>query len=690
MSSAKASFPERVRRFRLRIAIPSVALAAFAATVASSAPREYPRRISRGDLVGLLDPGYPGMGEILRLRASNGDAAALRALALHLRTRRQVDWTDGDSSVCVPDPEIDSALVGTHRSIGLWYHHGPEIDWFHDPTGTDGRPRNVEWILQFHRHHWWPGLGCRWQRTGDARYARVFAQELSSWIAQCPPPAEVANRPGSAWRTIEAGIRMLEAWPDALQRFRTARDIPDTLLLDAVASMLEHGAYLEAHPTGRNWLFMEMDGLHAVGSYLPEFKPAARWRSTALHATDSALAAQLLPDGVQEELSPSYHALVLACARHVTLRARRSGLGDTVPPRIAQVLEAGYDALAGIIAPDRDYPRVNDAHDIDIPRILSQALESFPGRDDWRWIATSGSTGTPPPLARLYPWAGWAVFRTSHGRDANMLMMDRGATGAGHQHQDKLSLCGWAHGRRILFDDGGGPYEDSPYRAYALSTASHSTILVDGHGQNRDPARPNRADSSDWHSDSASGWVRGRYDEGWGPRRARTAAHIRTVIFQPEAWIVHDSLVPTDDAQHSYENRWQILSTRVVCDRLACRSEDPGRANLAIIPLPPALPSSRLLVASPPPDVGGWNATLAGRLPATTLVQLRNARGPAGWTTLLVPLPPGDTSRVVSVESGPAGIRIGLTDRSAWRLTGAPSGPGASRPTLRVERAPLR
>lgn len=36
------------------------------------------------------------------------------------------------------------------------------------------------------------------------------------------------------------------------------------------------------------------------------------------------------------------------------------------------------------------------------------------------------------------------------------------------------------YGRRLLYDGGGGPYEVSKFRDFAIDTPSHNTVLVDG------------------------------------------------------------------------------------------------------------------------------------------------------------------------------------------------------------------
>ena len=81
-----------------------------------------------------------------------------------------------------------------------------EIDWMHQP-GDD-----PEFIYQLNRHRYWVCLGQAYAMTGEERYARAFADQLSHWILNNPITEETRPR---TWRTIEAGLRA-ESWIKAM------------------------------------------------------------------------------------------------------------------------------------------------------------------------------------------------------------------------------------------------------------------------------------------------------------------------------------------------------------------------------------------------------------------------------------------------------------------------------------------
>lgn len=657
---------------------PFLLVTALACTPPQSA-RASALRTSPQDLLDLLEPHEPDAARILGIRAKQGEQPALKALAEHFRHRENLGWPvpDPQDFRCPPDPEADSALHGTHRAIGMWFHSAQgNLQWHEDPTGKNGHPPDVEWLFGVNRHQWWPTLACRVGKGDATEASRTLVREIHSWIQQCPVPASKSNTKVSTWRTIEAGIRMLNAWPLTFERMRRSPEVPDSILLEMAASMVEHADYLAKYKTDHNWLTMEMNGLHAVGSYFPEFSRSASWRQTALRTMDSSMRDQLLPDGVQEELSPSYHSLTLWCTRDLFLRCQATHRTDELPPRFIATLEKGYDVLATLWAPDGDHPRLNDSHDISIPDILAQGVELFPQHEDWRWIATRRKSGSPPKYtSRLFPWAGWCLFRTSWNPDANLVVFDRGAPGKGHEHQDKLAICAWSHGRQILFDDGGGPYEDSPFRKYSLSTHGHSTVLVDGMGQNRAANRPSAPDSGRWSADPLHAWASGTYDEGWGDSRLPLATHTRTVLFHPDLWIVSDLVRTRDQRPHSAQARWQILSTSLRCDSTICATHDPNLPNLVLVPLDPSGPSVAHASGQTEPELLGWYVGLDKRTPATTLLHTYPSGTESRFATLLIPTLPGEDARLKTFARTPQGTRVEMSDGRGWILNESATDP---------------
>jgi hypothetical protein len=239
----------------------------------------------------------------------------------------------------------------------------------------------------------------------------------------------------------------------------------DTDLILFAGAILDHGRYLRAFNTRLNWFTMEMSGLYAAGALFPEFKEATDWRSFAANHLAEEARQQILPDGAQAELSTSYQNVALGNILKVAEIARWTGRTGELPAGYSAPLEKGYEWQLNLMAPDRTTPRINDAGINNLPAIFAHsAVENFPKRADFKWVASGGAEGKGPDYTSIYlNRSGLAVMRSGWDRNANYLMYRLGPLGMGHMHQDKLNLIVYTYGREMIFDSGGGSYEHSKW-----------------------------------------------------------------------------------------------------------------------------------------------------------------------------------------------------------------------------------
>ncbi|MDR1281168.1 MAG: heparinase II/III family protein [Opitutaceae bacterium] len=635
----------------------------------------------------------------------NDPIAARAALANHLRTRNQPPlalrtwhYQPAPAPATTPDPNIrynageadaaaEGRVTGGLVKIEATFP-GNRINWRHDETLRRARrgenvAHNPEWQWQLNRMWFWRPMDAAYRATGNEKYPRAWATQLRSFIEQCPVPERPDNNAGSTWRTIEAGTRMFDSWPNALHAFLLSPSLCDEDLLLFMHASLEHARFLARHPSGGNWLTMEMNGLYSTGVVFPEFAEAAAWRRQAITTLDGQLTRQFHPDGAQYELSPGYQAVALGSIVDMLRLAQHVRRADEFPPTYTANIEKACDFFLHLMTPDRDLPELNDSWPLSVPRLLRAASGLFPARQDYKWIITDGAEGAPPETgptpSHYFEYAGYAVMRTDWSRAANYALFDAGTLGVGgHQHQDKLNILVWSYGREILFDNGGGSYEKSKWRSYSTDTFSHNTILVDGQPQRRAPRT--RADASapidiQWQTTPQYDYAIGTYDDAYGDAHDgdgnnRPATHTRRVYFhKPDLFIIVDTLTPRTTAQpqkqnqnqpqsHTWQARWHLLTTRTQHDKRTSivRTTDTGQPNLAIIPLHATTPL-KVATASgqTTPEILGWDVrkdTIPQCVPATTVTHtMENATGPQMLVTLLHPLRAGAEPGKSLVES---------------------------------------
>lgn len=653
-------------------------------------------RTTDQELFAALDLSRPELAAVQTAAAKEDWPAAVAALAAYYRERRSVPWYYDphqiDRTVGYSKGAAEETVEGKVTVVYV-PHQFPDgkFDWFYNPTiARPELPVNHEWQWQLGRMGYWPNLGRAYWATGDERYAQTFVQQLRSWARDCVRPDDSGNGAGSAWRTIECGIRMGGTWPDAWHRFLHSPSFTDADLALFLKVCHEHAIHLVNHRTTGNWLTMEMSGLYTIGAVYPEFRDAAAWRELATQALYQELTTQFLPDGAQIELTTGYHQVALDNVLKIPRTAQLVGRLDEMPADYITKAEGAFGFNLKMMTPERDLPHVNDAWHVGVAGSLRAGFELFPRRTDFQWIATDGKEGTVPDFTSvLLPYAGFAVMRSDWSREANYLAFDGALLGYGHYHQDKLNVILHAYGREMLYDGGGGNYESSKWRRYSVDTFSHSTVLVDG--------LPQRRGGKDrwagvargplpivWRSGSVFDYAAASYDEPYGSPENHPASQRREVLFlKPDLFLVVDRLVSTDGKEHRYEARWQVNSTTLQPGATpgSFVSTDAGKPNLAIVPLLPDGLACRAVSTQEEPELLGWLVHKDSRhIPTTTVCHQRQGGGTQTLITLLLPLRPDAASPVLAVrragdesvvEIGGRSLHVRLTDAGiAVRETG--------------------
>jgi hypothetical protein len=456
----------------------------------------------------------------------------------------------------------------------------------------------------------------------------------------------------------------------------------DEALITFLRAFIDHAHHLMAFHTGAgNWLAMEGNGLFHVGVLFPEFKAAPSWRDTAAGWIHAELQNQVLPDGIQIELSSSYHHVSLRNFLAVYTIARLNEVA--LPGNFLQRLERMYDFDVYGAMPSRQLPPVQDGGLVDVRGPLEEAATLFPTRQDFRWYATGGAAGAPPAAtSHAFPYAGYYVMRSGWEPDARWLWFDGGPYGYGHQHEDKLQIIVAAYGKTFLVDPGNFTYERSRWRSYFVDSASHNVVLVDGRpqrrgGQPRDNYLIKDTLPHIWVSRPEFDYAEATFDEGFGGDVGRTVSHTRGVLFiKPDFWVVLDKLDANDGRAHTYDALFHF-DTKLGIDGLRVVTQNPAEANLTLVMRPDPGLSLRIVEGQENPVQGWLPAVGTTPRPAPTSVRpapvaIYTARG--GTTHLLyvlAPAPKGAADPVKSVEpldNSPSAARITFVDGRVYEV----------------------
>ena len=627
------------------------------------------QKISDVQFFQALNLDYPGLEQVKNTVVKGDFSAAKHQFVEYLRKRTKpqwyIDWHDfykpATRNPKVWKGDADRYAKNELVSCGIWHNFGDKIDWTSDYSGYVYN----EWTWQLNRLYHWTTLGKTYWATGDEKYAKAFVKQLNSWIDQCQIPAKSWNSAGSAWRSLETGIRMLGNWPNSFCYFLPSPSFDDESIIKMMKSFYEHGNHLREHysKNSDNWLSVEMCGLYTLGVFFPEFKKSAEWRNYAVNTLYYEELNQFYPDGAQVELAPGYHSLSISSIVLVYKLAKLNGL--SLPDDYIKRLETAYEYYQKIVMPNGVLPAVNDSKWVETKNFFKEAADLFPDRKDFLYMASQGKQGEVPCYTSVWmPWAGWSILRTGWDKDALYCFLDVGPFGADHQHEDKLSFILYAYGHLLLTECGNYSYDSSPWRKYTISAPGHNVVRVDGKDQNR---RNRKKDDTIKYCKEPLNNFRenkkkhvsctGKYIEGFGTKNELDIEHQRTITMIDNCfWLLEDVFTPSDTYEHTYETWFHFNTTQFINDAKigAVYSNAENSSNLAIANLERNQFLS-IVIGQTEPEIQGWiseakrdNSFLMS--PVSTPIYKVSGRGKIKESYVMIPFKAGEQMPIKSIR----------------------------------------
>ena len=407
-------------------------------------------------------------------------------------------------------------------------HGYAPIDWYLDPVRNLRFPRGIphtNWKLyemrpgnadvkypwELARCQHWPVLGQAFMLTGDNRFALEIANELDDFVEANPIGIGI-----NFTCTMDVAIRAVN-WALGLQMIHRSSAVELAFWRRAYRALYDTGVFTRNHlentyEVTSNHFLSNVVGLWFLGAVFADLPAGQEWLAFARESLEREIVVQVLPDGADYESSVPYHRLVtelfLASLRLGDLR--RTPLSDSYRRRVRDMVAF----LAAVTRPDGLMPQAGDADDgrlhvfsgygITSPQdgrhVFGPAAAMF---DEPAWACLAGDVagwecawwGLDAPRtqaartevrSRLFPDAGLAVMRAG---GAHYLLASNGIVGTkgfgNHKHNDLLSFEYHHSGVPLIVDPGSYVYtSDFDARNRFRSTASHSTLQVDGREQN--------------------------------------------------------------------------------------------------------------------------------------------------------------------------------------------------------------
>ena len=162
------------------------------------------------------------------------------------------------------------------------------------------------------------------------------------------------------WRGLEVSFRA-KIWTNVFYNLMKSKEMEPATRLLILTSIPEHAHYARNFHAQGNWLTMELSGLATVAAAWPEFKDAPSWITYAKQTMTKSLQEQVYPDGVQTELTSSYHKVALDNFNQFFETCKQ--INEPLPEIYSQYLEKMWNYLAYTMRPD-GYGLLNNDADL--------------------------------------------------------------------------------------------------------------------------------------------------------------------------------------------------------------------------------------------------------------------------------------------------------------------------------------
>lgn len=521
-----------------------------------------------------------------------------------------------------------------------------DIDW-------DFNPGTAHWSHDLNRFSFLTALTDAFFATGDTRFSRKAVDLILDWISKCDMGDAFSGTPYVFGSYLNQAIHC-EAWTTCLLRLLPHGQISGPQLLRILKSLHDQVQYLVIVTNGHsgNWPTIGCRGILSVAAAFPMLKIAEESAHYAIQTLATQINDQVLPDGVQDELTPHYHWTVVDRLLGSLRYARQLGF-DLESETIASLRKMIHYTRQTVVPDGRAQVAFNDSDPASVPQ-LSRALEHTELSD---LLPSSEELGP-----ELFPYAGVAILRQRSSKGDLYLAFDGGSFGRGHQHEDKLGFWLFAYGRNFLVDPGRHLYDWSEvsYYDYLKSTHAHSTLMIDGLGQNSrgrpDTWIPTEPASVAWQLDDRTIRASACYDLGYGPDNGLSVVHHREIVFVHDRfWVIWDSV--EGEGTHLIESRFQFAPGELCVNGSTARTcfDD---VNLLLWSLPSTDFTDVHVTCGRERPKGGWYSSGYGSIePAPAFSCSSRSSLPFTSATLLYPYH-GPVPPVVSFERDHQEVRI--------------------------------
>jgi heparan-sulfate lyase len=290
-----------------------------------------------------------------------------------------------------------------------------------------------------------------------------------------------------AWRPLEISER-IQSLPTTLALFIDSPNFTPGFLMEFLKSYHQQADYIPKHYSAiGNHLLFEGERIIKAGCVFPEFKEADFWRKSGIKVLNNEIQKQVFEDGVQFELSPSYHNASINIFLRALSYTQSVELDSEFPDSYKLTVEKMILATINFSFPDYSFPMFGDAwlnNKSNMIKLFTNWSRSFPNNPIITYFASDCKEGIKPGyLSKPLRNGGFYTFRNGWDSDATVMVVKAGPKGFFHAQPDNGTFELWVKGRNFMPDAGcyvySGDEQIMKMRDWFRQTKVHQTLTLD-------------------------------------------------------------------------------------------------------------------------------------------------------------------------------------------------------------------
>ena len=243
-----------------------------------------------------------------------------------------------------------------------------------------------------------------------------------------------------------------------------------------------------------NILVTQLYSLTLAGVLFPELKKAEEWVEEGTRKLNEQIKEQFNPDGIQNELDPSYHVGAISDFYNAYEVAKENNKAHYFSADYMPSLRKATEFVMDLVYPNYSVENFNDTRSGRMQKSMliknfTRYAQMFPDNEGMKWMATQGKEGKKPTYTlKAYEYSGYYMLRNGWDQDPSKVSMfilknnynPANAEGKTKWHcqADNNTFSLFHKGRNFFPDAGVYAYSGDPQRNVYEQTAWHNTITI--------------------------------------------------------------------------------------------------------------------------------------------------------------------------------------------------------------------